>query len=332
MASYRRIILRRRSTAPVLLSLYHDLIDTAGGPLVATGLRLTGATHAEVSRDGETWVEAAVSGVTDVAVTIAVPALAAGAAWVRVVVGGRASNALGFEAFGWTDTSAPCRHLWMPYLGGVTVVDGRVSRIDDLVGAMHQEQAAHAHRFDFVPQNPLYGGQPTMTGRSDQSGAGMVATTTGTIAAPMSVLAIGHCGGTNSALFSAGDVAPYNLLWCDNREGSKKTEFFNTVSGNLAAVGVTIDIPSAVLIAHNSTTAADAWQMYVNDLETPKNYNQRAWGNTDRINLGGGGAGVPPNRGAIAGVIVYEAVLSASDRAKLAKLIQFRFGLANVTG
>jgi len=238
------------------------------------------------------------------------------------------SNALVIEAFGWeSPTSATLRNLWMPYMGGLTTeTGGKVSRVPDQVGNMHQVQATDSLRPTLVESDGAYGGRATLhyavsafDAENQQSPK---------IEAPVSLLTIGHLTSQTTSLGATTESLAYNMVW---RTGTE-VEFFGKTGGTRTTTSQgEIGSPGAVLVTRD-TSGANPTSIYTNDLVTPKGSGTAVWTPCGDYCIGLGGAGVAKAVGTIAGTALYSGILSASDRAKLAKLIRLKFGLSVVTG
>lgn len=309
---------RRGGPPPGLGSLDYDQADTAGGESITiTGVNLLGASLCTVGL-----TSASITANTLTQLTFTMPAKTAGTYDVQITTSGGLSNILSIEA--WSPASATSVTPIHRYRAdqGITLTLDKVSQINDLIGSMHQEQANPSYQ-PTVVNDVEYGGQPVLNSGGDIY---FVHTATApAIASPMTAYVIGDVGTSSySSLFSIAAAAPYDLLWGDTTGGY--IQFFVGSSINVDVTGGSAQ-PMAILLT-DSGSGGSAFQMYVNDFNSPGATSTTLWSSTTYIDIGAGGAGVPNNKGRIAEIVLFSGELSEADRRRLAKYSNLRYGFS----
>ena len=159
-----------------------------------------------------------------------------------------------------------------------------------------------------------YNNRPTVVGSVSR----LKGTAGALISAPVSLLVVGQAAAT-TALLSAGDESPYNLVW----KSSLNVEFY------ALAVTKASNVPGTktyLLITDDGSAAPDACKMYVGDFTTPAATGVTCWGPVNTLSVGMTSAGVQNLSGKFADSGVWSGVLSLADRVKVEQYVKNRYG------
>lgn len=307
--------------APALTSLSYDLADTAGGDSITiTGTDLDSATSCTVGGTSAT-----ITANTSTSLTFTMPAKTAGNHNVQVTTPAGSSNTLSIEAWSPANaTSATILHRWRLDTG-VTEVSGKVSVLEDSVGMMHQRQTNAGNRYTFNASDAAYNNKPTMS--SSATAEFMNADADTAITAAVSMLIVGHIHTATKSFIGIGG-APHNMLW--RQGGSDLTanvEFYTTAGGIDGAANGYIATPGSFLVTDTGTGAGDALKIYQGDMATASGSGTTRWSSTTAMHVGRGSAGVGYLMGTFAEGAIWSGVLDATDRAKLEKYVEIRYGI-----
>lgn len=290
--------------APVLVSASYTQFDTSGlgAPITLTGESLSGCTAVTV--DG---VGVAPTSVSDTEVTFIAPAhIASASVDVTVTTPGGTSAPIVCSYWGPEAANVTLLHDWDPAVAAsLTLVGSKVSVMLDLVGGGHQRQSTDSARPTFVASDPDFGGAPTLLHNRQY----FVADTSYSLAKPCSILFVGKATDGYVSFFAAKSGSNNGMLYVTG--GAVK--FYGTNLG--ASISYSTGTRAALLLEDDGTNN----RIYRNNIASGAGSSGSVWtSNLSNIQIGNEQIGTPRFKGTFVRQMVFDGVLDAPSKSKLA--------------
>lgn len=309
-------VVKSASAPPAITSLNYDQGDTAGGgqDIIITGSGFTGATAV-------TFLGTAATGYTvDSAtqITATLPAHAAGSGNVEVTTPG-GSDTIAFEYWG-PEGIASIEHRWRADQG-ITTSGGNITQWDDLVGAADLVQSTSGLRPPAPATDADYGDQYVVTLGDHEFQLATI--TTLTASDPRSVFMVGEANTALSYnslwLFATG--APYHMFW--KKDVAGLAQFFSA----LPALNSTEDVttPHAYLVEDDITNC----RLFMQSLASANvTASSKVVSSVSTFSIGAGSAGVFRGQSVFAECFIVKAIMTTTEKQKLAKYVEQRYAIA----
>lgn len=301
--------------APTVTSLNYDQGDVNGGgqDIIITGTNLTGATA--VTFLGTSATSYTVDSATQITATL--PAHAAGTGNVEVTTPG-GSDTIAFEY--WDPASvANIEHRWRADQG-ITTSGGNITQWDDLISTADLAQSTSGLRPPAPATDADYGNQYVVTLGNHEFELATITTLSATT--PRSVFMVGEANTAlayNSLwLFAAGP--PYYMFW--KKDVAGLAQFFSAEPALNSTEDVTT--PHAYLVEDDDTNCRLFMQSLASADVTAAS---KLSSSVSTFSIGAGAAGVTRGQSVFAECFIVSAIMTTTEKQKLAKYVAQRYAI-----
>lgn len=300
---------------PTITSLNYDQGDVSGGGqiIVITGTGFTGATA--VTFLGTNATGYTVDSATQI--TAVLPAHAAGTGDVEVTTPG-GSDTIAFEY--WDPGSVSnILHRWRADQG-ITTSGGNVTQWDDIVGSANLVQSTSGLRPPAPTTDADYGNQYVVALGDHEFELATIPTLTASD--PRSVFMVGEANTalSYSSLWLFATVAPYYMLW--KKDAAGLAQFFSA----LPALNSTEDIttPHVYMMEDDDTNC----RLFLQSLASANVTSASKLSNSvSTFSIGKGAAGVTRGQSVFAECFIVKAIMTTTEKQKLAKYVAQRYAI-----